>query len=97
MPANLLHAGGHDLRDPHLSPLFGDFTKGFPPTLLQSGTRDLFLSNTVLMHRALRRAGIPAELHVFDAATHVMFMAGPEAEDRTREVRGFCDRHWNRG
>jgi acetyl esterase/lipase len=97
MPANLLHAGGHDLRDPHLSRLFGDFTKGFPPTLLQSGTRDLFLSNTVLMHRALRRAGIKAELHVFDAATHVMFMAGPEAEDRTREVRGFCDRHWNRG
>jgi monoterpene epsilon-lactone hydrolase len=96
MPANLLHAGGHDLCDPHLSPLFGDFTKGFPPTFLQSGTRDLFLSNTVLMHRALRRADIEAELHVFDAAGHMMFMNGPEAEDRTRELRRFCDRHWNR-
>ena len=96
MPANLLHAGGHDLHDPHLSPLFGDFSRGFPPTFLQSGTRDLFLSNTVLMHRALRRAEIEAELHVFDAATHVMFMEGPEAEDRTREVRRFCNRHWGR-
>ena len=94
MPANLLYAGGADLRDPYLSPLFGDFEKGFPPTFLQSGTRDLFLSNTVLMHRALRRAGIPADLHVFDAATHVMFMAGPEADDRTREVREFIDKHW---
>ncbi|MBV1686749.1 alpha/beta hydrolase [Novosphingobium sp. G106] len=94
MPANLLYAGGHDLADPYVSPLFGDFTKGFPPTLLQSGTRDLFLSNTVLMHRALRRADIEAELHIFDAATHVMFMSGPEAADRTREVRCFVDRHW---
>jgi acetyl esterase/lipase len=96
MPANLLYAGGHDLADPYVSPLFGDFAKGFPPTLLQSGTRDLFLSNTVLMHRALRRADIEAELHIFDAATHVMFMSGPEAADRTREVRGFVDRHWRR-
>jgi acetyl esterase/lipase len=94
MPANLLYANGHDLADPYVSPLFGDFAKGFPPTLLQSGTRDLFLSNTVLMHRALRRAGIEAELHIFDAATHVMFMAGPEAVDRTQEVRRFVQRHW---
>ena len=56
MPANLLYAGGHDLAHPYLSPLFGDFTRGFPPTFLQSGTRDLFLSNTVRMHRALRAA-----------------------------------------
>ncbi|MBW8785504.1 MAG: alpha/beta hydrolase [Novosphingobium sp.] len=96
MPANLLYAGGHDLADPYVSPLFGDFTKGFPPTFLQSGTRDLFLSNTVRMHRALRQAGIEAELHVFEAATHVMFMSGPEAEDRKRETRGFVDRIWGR-
>ena len=96
MPANLLYAGGHDLSDPYVSPLFGDFTKGFPPTLLQSGTRDLFLSNTVRLHRALRQADIPAELHIFDAATHVMFFAGPEAEDRNREVRRFVDEYWGR-
>jgi epsilon-lactone hydrolase len=96
MPANLLYANGHDLTDPYVSPLFGDFTRGFPPTWLQSGTRDLFLSNTVLMHRALRRADIEADLHIFDGATHLMFMAGPEQEDRTREVRRFVDRHWRR-
>lgn len=56
MPANLLYANGTDLRDPHVSPLFGDL-KGFPPTILTTGTRDLFLSNTVRMHRALRSAG----------------------------------------
>ncbi len=96
MPANLLYAGGHDLADPYVSPLFGDFTKGFPPTMLQSGTRDLFLSNTVRMHRSLRQAGVEAELHVFEAATHAMFFAGSEAEDRNREVRRFVDNYWQR-
>ena len=31
MPANLLYVGGHDLSDPYVSPLFGDFAKGFRP------------------------------------------------------------------
>jgi len=38
---------------PYVSPLFGDFTRGWPPTLLTTGTRDLLLSDTVRMHRAL--------------------------------------------
>ena len=41
-----LYAGGHDPRDPLISPLYGDFT-GFPPAILTSGTRDLLLSDTV--------------------------------------------------
>ncbi len=90
MPANLLYAGGHDLHDPYLSPLFGDFSKGFPPTLLACGTRDLFLSNTVRMHRALRAVGVPAELHVLEAAPHGGFMGGtPEDEELSREIRHF--------
>lgn len=56
MPINLFYANGADLRDPHVSPLFGNL-KDFPPTILTTGTRDLFLSNTVRMHRALRSAG----------------------------------------
>ncbi len=38
LPVNLMYANGHDLADPYLSPLFGDFSKGFPPTLLTAGT-----------------------------------------------------------
>src|SRR5262245_49112483 len=55
-----LYANGRDLKDPQLSPIYGDFT-GFPPAILTSGTRDLFLSLTVLTHRKLRRAGVEAE------------------------------------
>ncbi|MBL7486862.1 alpha/beta hydrolase [Frankia sp. AgB1.9] len=94
-PPFALYADGHDLRDPYLSPLFGDLSRGFPPTLLLTGTRDLLLSDTVRMHRALRAAGVPADLHVFEAAGHAMFFGtAPEERERTREIRAFCERHW---
>lgn len=92
--ANALYAAGHDLRDPYLSPLFADFGKGFPPTLIQSGTRDLFLSNSVLMHRRLRDAGINAELHVWEAMPHGAYGRGdaPEHEEINLEVGRFLKR-----
>lgn len=73
-----LYANGHDLRDPYLSAVFGDFSKGFPPTMLVSGTRDLFLSNTVILHRALLRSGCKAELHIWEAMPHGGFFGAPE-------------------
>lgn len=92
-----LYAAGHDLTDPYLSPLFGDFTTGFPRTFLQCGTRDLFLSNTVRFHRALRRCAIPAELHVFEAMPHGGFASilrgglgeAPEDQEVYAELRRF--------
>ena len=88
--AFLLYAGGCELQDPYLSPLFGDLSKGFPPTLLASGTRDILLSDTVRMHRALRAAEVPAELHVLEAAPHGFFRGRtPEDRELDREVRRF--------
>ncbi len=96
MSINLLYADGADLSHPYLSPLFGDFTRGFPPTFLQSGTRDLFLSNTVRMHRALRQARIPAELHVFEAMPHGGFMGAPEDAELAAQVAEFVRNHLRR-
>src|SRR5579863_3980471 len=94
MPVNLLYADGSDLRHPYLSPLFADFTRGFAPTLLTTGTRDLYLSNTVRMHRALRDAGVPAELHVLEAAAHTGFPGSPEGAEIDKEVRRFVANIW---
>jgi acetyl esterase/lipase len=95
MPANRLYGGGRDLADPLISPLFGDVAAGFPPTLLTAGTRDLFLSNAVRMHRKLRAAGVPAELHVMEAAPHGGFGGGtPEEAELDAEVRRFCETQW---
>ena len=84
-----LYAAGHDLTDPYLSPLFGDYAQPFPPVLLQSGTRDLLLSNTVRLHRKLRDAGIEAELHVWEAMPHGGFFGAPEDQELATEIRRF--------
>jgi acetyl esterase/lipase len=86
-----LYAGDHDLTDPYLSPIFGDVT-GFPPTFVQAGTRDLFLSNSVRFHRKLRDAGVDAELHVWEAMPHGGFFGAPEDAEMGAELRRFLSR-----
>jgi monoterpene epsilon-lactone hydrolase len=87
-----LYAQGHDLTDPFLSPLFGDVSE-FPPTFLQAGTRDLFLSNTVRLHRKLRAANVEAELHVWEAMPHGGFFGAPEDAELGVEVRKFIAKY----
>jgi epsilon-lactone hydrolase len=93
--AALLYANGHDLKDPLLSPVYGDM-HGFPPTILTSGTRDLFLSNTVRVHRKLREAGVEAVLQVFEGESHAQYyrdINAPETKEYNMEVAAFFDRH----
>ena len=90
-----LYANGHDPKDPMLSPVYGDF-QGFPPTILTSGTRDLFLSNTVRVHRKMRAADVDAELQVFEGQSHAQYQAdpwAPETKEYFAEVARFFDRH----
>jgi epsilon-lactone hydrolase len=93
--AAALYANGHDLKDPQLSPIYGDF-HGFPPAILTSGTRDLFLSNTVRTHRKLRQAGVVAELQVFEGFSHAQYLfdpAAPETKEAFAEITAFFDRY----
>jgi acetyl esterase/lipase len=88
-----LYAAGHDLRDPLLSPIFADYSPGFPPTILTTGTRDLLLSSTVLLHRAMRRGGVDAHLHVWEAMTHAPFFGAPEEAELYGETVNFMLAH----
>ncbi len=90
-----LYAGKHDMEDPYLSPVNGD-VHGFPPTLLTSGTRDLFLSNTVRMHLKLREAGVPADLIVFEGMSHAQYHMNedmPEGRFHFEELGRFFRKH----
>ena len=90
-----LYANGHDIKDPLLSPIYGDM-HGFPPTILTTGTRDLLLSNTVRVHRKLRQAGIVADLHVYEAQSHAQYMRdvnAPETKEAFEEIAKFFDRY----
>jgi acetyl esterase/lipase len=91
-----VYADGHDLADPMLSPVYGDMN-GFPPAVLTTGTRDLLLSDTVRVHRNLRRAGVDAELHVYEAQAHANYVRDiPEAREAFEEMARFFDTHLDR-
>ena len=90
-----VYAAGRDLRDPLLSPVYGDMG-GFPPTILTSGTRDLLLSNTVRVHRKLRQAGVEAVLQVFEGQSHAHYLrddTAPETREVFEEIARFFDKH----
>ena len=91
----VLYANGRDLKDPLLSPIYGD-VHGFPPAILTSGTRDLYLSHTVRMHRKLRAAGVEAVLQVWEGQSHGQYRAdldAPETKEYFDEVAHFFDAH----
>jgi len=71
-PHHREYIGGVDPKDPMVSPLYADL-RGFPPTLFVTSTRDLLLSGTTILHRAFLRAGVDAQLVVFEALPHAFW------------------------
>lgn len=84
-----LYAGKADMKDPLLSPVYAEDAAlaKFPPTLLVSGTRDLFLSNTVRMHEKLLLADRHAELIVYEALSHAQYYLNPKAPETKTHYR----------
>ncbi|WP_047047271.1 alpha/beta hydrolase [Vibrio mexicanus] len=96
-----VYAGEEDRTNPLISPVYGQFDDKFPPTLLFSGTRDLLLSDTVRVHRALRANGANAHLHIYDGQAHGDYALGmlspfPESDDAMREIKEFFNEHINK-
>ena len=90
-----IYAASTDMKDPLISPVYGEFT-GFPPTILITGTRDLFLSDTARVHRKMRNAGVVADLHVFEGMSHAEYLfvlESSESSETTSEVVRFFNIH----
>ena len=88
------YASEADFGDPYASPLYGDFAKGFPPTLIQVGTREVMLSDSVRLNRAIRTAGGNSTLDVYDGMPHVFEQIVPDAPEGRQawdEIAAF----WN--
>ena len=79
-----MYAGEHNKEDPLVSPRFGDF-KSFPPTLIQAGSEELLLSDSVLLAEGMERDGVDVRLEIYDGMCHVFqlypFLEAREALD----------------
>jgi acetyl esterase/lipase len=92
------YADPRDHKHPYVSPVYGDYSKGFPPTLIQGGTREIFLSHFVRLYRAIDAGGGAVILDLYDGMPHV-FQIRPEmvdaAETKTAlaKMAAFLTRH----
>jgi len=69
--SSLAYAPPEEHNNPYVSPVYGDYTKGFPPTLIQGGTKEIFLSNFVRQYQVIDQAGIPVKLDLYEGMWHV--------------------------
>ncbi|MEO8298729.1 MAG: alpha/beta hydrolase [Burkholderiales bacterium] len=64
------YAGGQPLAHPLISPLFGAF-EGLPPLLLQVGTHECFLDDTLRLAERASAAGVDVTVERFEGMTHI--------------------------
>jgi acetyl esterase/lipase len=95
-PAAAAYADLKDQKHPYVSPVYGDFSKGFPPTLIQGGTKEIFLSNFVRQYQAIDSAGQTAKLDLYEGMTHgfqAQLPDAPESKLAMKKMRDFLHLH----
>tara|TARA_R110002051_G_scaffold312779_1_gene388219 strand:- start:967 stop:1938 length:972 start_codon:yes stop_codon:yes gene_type:complete len=65
------YAPKSEWKNPYVSPIYGDYKKEFPPTLIQVGSKEIFLSNSIRMFRKLKENNKEVELDVYEGMWHV--------------------------
>ena len=87
-----------DQKHPYASPVYGDFSKGFPPTLIQGGLKETLLSGFVRLAQALDAAGVPVKLDLYEGMVHNFQDRIPDAPESVlaaKKIRAFV--HQNLG
>ncbi|WP_287527546.1 alpha/beta hydrolase [Okeania sp. SIO2C2] len=95
-PSALAYANKEDHQRPYVSPVYGDFSAGFPPTLIQGGTKEIFLSNFVRLYQALDQAGQTVKLDIYEGMPHVFQQKLPdtkESQDALKKVSSWVNEY----
>ena len=90
------YAAPADQKNPYVSPVYGDYTKPFPPTLIQGGTREIFVSHFVRQYQAIRSGGHEAVLDLYEGMPHVFQALAPNIPETATSIKRaakFFDAH----
>jgi acetyl esterase/lipase len=92
------YAAPADQKNPYVSPVYGNFSKGYPPTLIQGGTREIFLSDFVRLYQALDQVNIPAKLDIYEGMPHVhqYLYKIPESKIALSKMNEFLQTYLNK-
>ena len=86
--AALAYADLEEHSHPYVSPVYADYSLGFPPTLIQGGTKEIFLSNFVRHYQALDQSGIEVKLDLYEGMWHVFQALGVVDIPEVRQALG---------
>lgn len=75
-PIAAQYLAGADPRVPYASPLYGDM-RGLPPTLIQAGSDEILVDDSVRMARRMREAGCDVTLELWPRMPHVWHAFAP--------------------
>ena len=89
------YSKGHDMKNPLISPVYANYTDEFPPTMIQVGTRDMFLSNCVRLYRQMKKDKVAVEISMWEGMWHVFEAVPnlPEADEAIAEAAEFMGRY----
>jgi len=89
------YAGNNDVSNPDISPINGEFARGFPPTIITTGTRDLLQSQAIRLASVLHESDAMVDLRVWDGLWHVFEFDDrlPEAIKSLNQVADFLSKN----
>jgi len=90
-PAAAAYADPADQKNPYVSPVYGDYSKGYPPTLIQGGTREIFLSNFIRHYQAIDAGGAEVKLDLYEGMPHGFQNKVPESPEARLAVEKTVD------
>lgn len=85
-----------DETNPLASPVLApEVLKRFPPTLIISSSRAMDMSSAINTHRELVKAGVDADLHIWDGLGHAFFydIDLPESREAFQVMANFFEKH----
>jgi acetyl esterase/lipase len=68
------YVGDQDLKNPYISPLFGDF-ENFPPMYIQVGDNEILFSDSEQLYKKMLKANVSVKFDVFKGMWHVFQMS----------------------
>ena len=79
-----------------MSPVYANFSTGFPPTLIQGGTKEILLSDFVRPYQSLDTAGQTVKLDLYEGMPHCFQFSIPDSQEgkaALQKVAAFLSLH----
>lgn len=88
------YVGEHDVCDPYVSPIYGNY-KDFPPIFLQLGEYEVLYDDSMLIYEMAKKSDVDVTLSVWDKMWHgfQVIWNMPEAKLAQDEIIAFMYKH----